>query len=170
MIDPNGEKSHRFFHSYRPFVASVLGSRGWPPAAFAAWTSYYQYQVYNVSHWWARFGGYSRNAGAVAKHRFCRLGSDVEARGLKLWRRALKLKHLSVRTANDEGFKYSQLRGWHFLHFLVEKNEIKRLQLRLVCFDNNLFENDTCWASGLTRSNKNSGSLHPWNDKDCYDW
>ena len=49
-----------------------------------------------------------------------------------------------MRTANNEGFKCSQLKGWFFVHYLTKKNKIEYLQLRLLFHDNNLFENNTC--------------------------
>ena len=79
----------------------------------------------------------------MAKRRFRRLKPDAEVKGLKPWRGALKLKHLSVKTANNEGFKCSQLENCLLLHYLAEENEIKRSQLCLFCLDDNLFENDT---------------------------
>ena len=37
-----------------------------------------------------------------------------------------------MRTANNEEFKYSQLKSWLFLYYFAEKNKIERLQLRLL--------------------------------------
>ena len=97
----------------------------------------------------------------MAKHRFRRLGPDAEAKSLKTWRKALKLKHLSVRTANNKGFKCFQLESWPFLYCLVQENKIERLQLCLLSFDNNLSENDSKKVLGPIESNKNSGFLYP---------
>ena len=47
----------------------------------------------------------------MAKCRFYGLKPDAEARGLKLWRKALKLKHLSVKTVNNKGFECSQFKN-----------------------------------------------------------
>ena len=63
-------------------------------------------------------------------------------------------------TANNEGFKYSQLKGWLLLYHLAEKNEIERLQLRLLCLDNNLFENGSEKVFEPRRPGKNSSSLY----------
>ena len=47
------------------------------------------------------------------------------------------------------------------LYHLAEENEIKRLQLRLICFDNNLFENNSKKALEPSGPGKNSGSSYP---------
>ena len=47
----------------------------------------------------------------MAKCRVCRLGPDAEAKGLKPWHGTLKLKHLSVGTANNERFECFQLKS-----------------------------------------------------------
>ena len=137
---------------------------------FTAWASYYQYWLYKITHWWAQFGEYFRNAGAVAERRSRRWGPGAKAKDPKTWFWNLKLKRLSVRTANNEGFKCSQLKSWLLLHHLAEENEIGRLQLRLFFLDNNRSENDICWAPGPTGPGKTSGSLYSWNNKGCYDW
>ena len=66
-----------------------------------------------------------------------------------------------MRTANDERFKCSQLKGWLFLYHLIEENKIERLQLRLLCLDNNLFENGSKKALEPSRPGKNSGFSYP---------
>ena len=80
----------------------------------------------------------------MVEYRFYRLRLGVEVIGLKLWGWDLKLKHLSVKTTNNERFECSSLKNWLFLYHLAEKNMIKRPQLRLLCLDNNLFEKNTC--------------------------
>ena len=77
----------------------------------------------------------------MAKHRFCRLRPDLEPKGLKTCWKALKLKHLSVKTANNEKFKYFLLKGWLLLYRLAEKNQIERMQFCLLFFDNNQSKN-----------------------------
>ena len=67
---------------------------------------------------------------------------------------------LLVRTANDEGFECSQLEGWLLLHRLAEGNEIEHLQLHLLFFDDNRFENDSEKALEPSGPGKNSGSLY----------
>ena len=71
------------------------------------------------------------------------------------------MTRLLVKIANNEGFKCSQLEDWLFLYHLAEKNEIERLQLRLLCLHNNLFENGSKKAFELSRPGENSGSLYP---------
>ena len=93
----------------------------------------------------------------MAKHRFRRLGLDTEAKGLKPWCSDLKLKYLSVRTANNKRLKCFQLERWLFLHYLAEKNEIEHLLLRLLSFDNNLFKNDSKKALAPIKLDKNLG-------------
>ena len=96
----------------------------------------------------------------MAKHRFRRLRPDyAEARGLKLWYKALTLKHLSVKTANNKGFKYSQLESWLLFHHLAKENKIKRLLLCLLSLDNNLSNNDSEKVFGPTVPDNNSSFL-----------
>ena len=66
-----------------------------------------------------------------------------------------------MRTANNKGFKCSQLKGWLLLYHLAKKNEIKYLQLRLLCLNNNLFENNSEKTFEPSGPSKNSGSLYP---------
>ena len=68
---------------------------------------------------------------------------------------------LLVRTANNEGFECFQLKGWLLLYHLADENEIERLQLRLVCLDDNLFENGSKKALEPSGPNENSGFLYP---------
>ena len=78
---------------------------------------------------------------------------------------------LSVKTANNEGFKCSQLEGWLFFYHLIEENAIERLQLRLLFLDNNLFENDIEKAFKPSRPGKNLGFLYSWIVKGyCGQW
>ena len=63
---------------------------------------------------------------------------------MKPWRGALKLKHLSVKTANNEGFECFQLEDWLLFYCLAEENKVKCLQPHLLCLNNNLFKNDIC--------------------------
>ena len=65
-----------------------------------------------------------------------------------------------MKTANNEGFKYSQLENWLFFYHLAKRNKIERLQLRLLYLDNNLFENDSKKALELSRSGENSDFLY----------
>ena len=65
-----------------------------------------------------------------------------------------------MRTANNKRFECFQLESWILLYHLAEKNEIERLQLRLLCFDNNLFENNSKKALELSGPGKNSDSLY----------
>ena len=64
-------------------------------------------------------------------------------------------------TANNEGFECFQLEGWLLFHYLAEENEIERLQLCLLCFDNNLFKNDSEKVFEPSGPGENSGSLYP---------
>ena len=66
-----------------------------------------------------------------------------------------------MRTTKDEGFECSQLKGWLLLHRLAERNEIERLQLRLLFLDDNRFENDSEKALEPSGPGENSGSLYP---------
>ena len=66
-----------------------------------------------------------------------------------------------MKTANDEGFKCSQLEGWLLLHRLAEGNEIERLQLRLLFLDDNRFKNDSEKALEPSGPGENSGSSYP---------
>ena len=61
-----------------------------------------------------------------------------------------------MRTINDKRFKCSQLEAWFFLYYLAEKNEIKRLQLYLLFFNNNLSKNNSKKAFGPTKLDENS--------------
>ena len=70
--------------------------------------------------------------------------------------------HLSVKTANNKGFNCFQLKDWFFLYYLAEKNEIERLQLHLLLFDNNFFENNSKKAFKPSEPAENLGSLYPW--------
>ena len=168
MVGPDGEESHQFLYNRWLFIASVLGPRGWSSATLAAWASYYQYCLCKVAHRRARFRGYSKNAGAVAERRFRRWGPGAGARGPKTWCWDLKLTRLLVRTVNNEGFESFQLKGWLLLNHLVEENEIERLQLCLLCLNNNLFENGSEKALEPSGPGKNSGSLYPWIVKGYY--
>ena len=67
---------------------------------------------------------------------------------------------LLVKTANNEGFKCSQLEGWLLLHCLAEGNEIEHLQLRLLFFNNNRFKNDSEKALEPSGPGENSGSSY----------
>ena len=96
----------------------------------------------------------------MKKCRFRKLGLDAGARGLKLWRKALKLKYLSEKTTNNKGFECSQLEGWLFLHYFAEKNEIEHLQLFLLSLDNNLSKKNSKKALEFTKPDKNSGCLY----------
>ena len=51
---------------------------------------------------------------------------------------------LLVKTVNSKRFEYFQLEGWIFLYYLAEKNEIGRLQLRLLLLNNNQSKNNIC--------------------------
>ena len=171
MIGLDGKESHRFFHSRQSFVASVLGLCAQPHVVLAAWASYYKYWLYKIAHWWAQFGGYFRNGGALAKYRFRRWKPGAGTRGPKTWCWDLKLTHLSMRTANNKGFECYQLEGGFFFYHLTEKNEIERLQLCFFCPDNILFENDSKKALEPNGPSKNSGSSYPWIVKDyCDQW
>ena len=66
-----------------------------------------------------------------------------------------------MRTANNEGFKCSQLEDWLLFHCLAEGNEIERLQLRLLFLDDNRFQNDSEKALEPSGSGENSGSSYP---------
>ena len=66
-----------------------------------------------------------------------------------------------MKIANDKGFECSQLKDWLFLYHLAEENKIERLQLRLLCLDNNLFENGSKKALEPSGPGENSGSLYP---------
>ena len=70
------------------------------------------------------------------------------------------MTRLLVKTANNEGFKCSQLKGWLLLHYLAKRNEIERLQLRLLFLDKNQFENDSEKALEPSGPGKNSGFLY----------
>ena len=65
-----------------------------------------------------------------------------------------------MRTANNERFEYSQLKDWLLLYHLAEENEIERLQPRLLCIDDNLFEDSSKKAFEPSGPGKNSGSLY----------
>ena len=71
------------------------------------------------------------------------------------------MTHSSVKTANNERFKCSQLEGGLLLHRLAEENEIERLQLRLPFLDNNRFENDSEKALEPSGPGENSSSSYP---------
>ena len=71
------------------------------------------------------------------------------------------MTRLLVKTANDEGFEYSQLEGWLFLHRLAEENEIECLQLRLLFLDNNRFKNDSEKALEPSGPGENLSFLYP---------
>ena len=64
-------------------------------------------------------------------------------------------------TANNEGFECFQLKDWLLLYYLAEQNEIERLQLRLLCLDNKLFENDSEKVFEPSGPSENLGSLYP---------
>ena len=66
-----------------------------------------------------------------------------------------------MKTANNKGFEYFQLKNWLFLYRLAEENEIERLQLRLLSLDNNLFENNSKKVLEPTKPDKNPGFLCP---------
>ena len=68
---------------------------------------------------------------------------------------------LLVKTANDKEFEYFQLKGWFLLYHIAEKNEIERLQLHLLCLDNNLFENNSKKALEPSEPSENLSSLYP---------
>ena len=66
-----------------------------------------------------------------------------------------------MRTVNDKKFESSQLEGWLFLYHLIEKNEIERLQLRLVIFDNNWSKNGSKKSLEPGGPGESSTSLYP---------
>ena len=170
MVGLDGKKSYQFLYSFWLFIASVFEPYCWHSIALTAWTSYYQYLLYKILHWRVWFGRFFRDARAMTKCRFCRLRPNAKLKGLKPWCWDLKLKHLLVKTINNEGFEYSQLKNWLLLYYLTEKNEIEHLQFCFFSLDNNLFENDSEKAIGPTKLDKNSGFLCLWSDKSCCNW
>ena len=72
-----------------------------------------------------------------------------------------EIEHLSVKIAKNEGFEYFQLKDWLLLHHLAKENKIKPLQLRLLFFDNNLFENNSEKVIEPTKPDKNLDFVYP---------
>ena len=71
------------------------------------------------------------------------------------------MTRLSVKTTNNEGLKCSQCKDWLIFYHLVEENKMECLQLRLLCLNNNLFENGSKKALEPSGPGENSGSLYP---------